>query len=218
MDWELDHVFLACSDAEASRRALTDFGIVLGAGRTHKDQGTANLCAFFENAFLELLFPVDVNELESDTVKPLGLSERIHWQETGACPFGVCFRPASSLSEEYLPPVECWPYVPSYLPQGSSIPIVTPRGSIYEPLVFLSTRVRANPQKVMTTHRGARRTLTGVQIQHPQRWCPSEGVNWFAENACLSFFEGPEHNLELIWGRGGNGRGEVATLPLSVSW
>ena len=218
MQWEIDHVFLACPEPEAPKKALTDFGVALEQGRTHQGQGTASLCAFFENAYLELLFPVASDELSSEIVKPLGLRERIYWQDTGACPFGVCFRPSEPLTEQDSLPVECWHYTPAYVPQGLSIPIVTPRGNINEPLVFLSTRVGRSPQRAMARHRGTQRALSRVKIQHPAEWRPSEGVHWFAANAFLSLCAGTEYNLELVWGNGANGQGKIANLPLSVSW
>ena len=89
MSWEIDRVFFATADADSAERALTDFGLAFTERRVHSGQGTANACATFENAFFEILRPFDVQELGSGIVKPLGLEERIHWLETGACPFGV---------------------------------------------------------------------------------------------------------------------------------
>lgn len=215
MNWALDHVFLACSDVEGAKRAVSDFGIVLDEGRIHRGQGTANVCAYFENAFFELLYSVDDDELGSEAVRPLGLKERIEWQTTGACPFGVCFRP---VADAELPPVKCWAYAPAYVPVGSSIPIVTPRGSTHEPLVFISPRRHPNAQGVTIAHRGEKRTLTRVRVQHPEKWQPSAGVRWFAENGPLSLTSGARFQLELIWGNGATGHSEIANLPLCVSW
>lgn len=218
MDWELDHVFLACPDVVAAKSAISKFGMVLNDGRIHRGQGTANVYSYFENAFFELLYPVDNLELDSEAVRPLGLKERIEWKASGACPFGVCLRPAAALEEPVVPPVECWPYAPACVPLGSSILIATPRGSVNEPLVFISARRHSNPQGVATTHRGEERTLTRVQIQHPENRQPSAKVRWFAENSPLSFSSGAEYRLELVWGDGRNGFSKIDTLPLCVSW
>jgi Glyoxalase-like domain len=217
MQWELDHVFLACPDAATPQKALSDLGIALVDGRIHRGQGTTNVCAFFENAFFELLLPFSDEELRSESVVPLGLRERISWHETGACPFGICFRPAGPLTEQYMPPVEWWPYSAAYLPEGESIPIVTPRNSFFEPLVFLLTRVRTPPPA--SEHLGARRNLTEVVIQHPSRCRPSPGSQWFARNSSLLFLSGSEFHLELVLdnGKGGNKR-QLNSLPLSVTW
>jgi len=218
MDWKLDHVFLACSDVGAARTAVSDFGMVLFEGRIHRGQGTANVYSYFENAFFELVYPVDDGELDSEVVRPLGLKERIEWKDSGACPFGVCLRPAAALEGTAMLPGECWPYAPAYMPTGSSIPIVTPPGNINEPLVFISARRHSYPQGVITRHRGEKRTLTRVQIQHPENWQPSARVRRFAENSPLSFASGAEYRLELVWGDGRSGFSEIDPLPLCVSW
>src|SRR5687767_5815944 len=95
MTWELDHVLFADSDASGVEEALADFGLKFTVRRVHEGQGTANVCAVFGNAFFEVLFPDDAQP-QSNLVGPLGLQERILWRETGACPFGVCFRGAGS--------------------------------------------------------------------------------------------------------------------------
>src|SRR5690606_13987549 len=96
MLWELDHVFLACPDETVAREAFAGSGITLEEGRVHPGQGTRNLCAYFDNAYFEVLLPADGHELRSAIVAPLNLQERITWRETGACPFGVCLRPSES--------------------------------------------------------------------------------------------------------------------------
>ena len=218
MDWELDHVFLACSDVAAAKRVISDFGITLSEGRTHPGQGTANVCAHFENAFFELLFSVDEEELESEIVRPLGLKERIEWKTTGACPFGVCLRPVAASVEPDQLPVECWGYTPDYVPAGASIPIATPPGSIREPLVFIATHRNPNPGSITTMHRGEPRTLSRVEIRYPETCQLSASVRWFADNSPLSLIPGGQYEMALVWGEGDSGSSEIATLPLCVRW
>lgn len=55
MQWELDHVFFAATDADAAEKVLAEFGIAFTDHRVHRGQGTANACALFENAYFELL-------------------------------------------------------------------------------------------------------------------------------------------------------------------
>ena len=55
MSLELDHVFICVEEATAAERALADFGLQFGLRAVHGGQGTANACAFFDNAYLELL-------------------------------------------------------------------------------------------------------------------------------------------------------------------
>jgi len=93
MPLAVDHVFICVENPHAAERALADFGLQFGRRRIHQGQGTANACAFFDNAYLELLWRHDDDDLQSEVVRPLGLWERVRWRETGASPFGVAFRP-----------------------------------------------------------------------------------------------------------------------------
>ena len=132
---ELDHVFICTSDRGASLDALIVAGLSPGPRRVHHGQGTANDCFYFENAYLELLWMNDEVEIRSAAVKPLCLWERIHWRQTGACPFGIAFRPKAGFD---LSELATWSYEAAYLPAGRSIPILSARDSAEQPLVFLS--------------------------------------------------------------------------------
>jgi hypothetical protein len=217
MAWEIDHVFVATSDPTLEATAR-DFGLQFTRRSVHQGQGTANACAVFENAFLELLFPVQADEIVSDVVRPLGLDERTRWRETGACPFGICFRPLEPVPNEAALPFETWPYRPAYLPVGGSIPVVTPRGSLFEPLVFVTTQPRPPNVFQGSAHRGFRRRLTALSIQSPHD-VQAPGVRWFIDGGLLSFQRGPEYLLELIWDGGKDGASErLPALPLGVRW
>jgi hypothetical protein len=131
--FELDHVFFATEDIEEAVNFLQASGVEFDRSGSHPGQGTANSCAILENGFVEILGPTRRNELTSELVRPLGLEERIRWKETGACPFGLCFRvmgDAASL------PFSTWGYAARYLPAGKTSPIVTPAGALHEPMVF----------------------------------------------------------------------------------
>jgi hypothetical protein len=215
MRWEFDHVFYATTDADATQKILTEFGIAFTERRVHHGQGTANACAPFENAFFELLLPHDVAELRSSFVKPLGLDERMRWRETGASPFGICL-----LGDSRSLPFETWTYKAAYLPTGSGIPIVTPPGSHADPLVFMTSQSRRLPHQ-SPKHRGARRTLTRVSMQRMASASPvSAGVRWFAEDGVFSLKDGPVHLLELEWdhAREGASHDFSPDLPIRIRW
>ena len=215
MQWELDHVFFATTNADAAEKILADFGIAFTEHRVHSGQGTANACAVFENAFFELLRPHDLTELRSSAVQPLGLDERIRWRETGASPFGLCFR-----AESRSWPFETWQYRAAYLPAGTGIPIVTPPGLHADPLVFISSQAKRSTNR-SPEHRGARRTLTRVTVERAASERPvSSGVGWFAENGYISLKDGPAPVLELEWdhGREGESRDFAPALPIRIRW
>jgi hypothetical protein len=218
MTWEIDHVFLAIADPTLEEVA-GDFGLQFTRRSVHQGQGTANACAVFENAFLELLFPVQADEITSDLVRPLGLDERTRWRETGACPFGICFRPRAPLADERALPFETWPYHAAYLPAGASLPIVTPQGSLFEPLLFVTTEPRPPGIFQGGVHRGAKRRLTTLSVQSPHA-VSSPAIRWFLDNDLLSFRRGAEYLVELTLdgGQSGTSARLPAPLPIEVRW
>src|SRR5258708_32401945 len=106
MPLAVDHVFICVENPHAAERALADFGVQFGRRRIHQGQGTANACAFFDNAYLELLWRHDDDDLQSEVVRPLGLWERVRWRETGGSPFCVAFRPRNGEGPIRNPPVD----------------------------------------------------------------------------------------------------------------
>lgn len=223
--FEVDHVFVCVGDEaqeSAAIAALSEFGLDLTTRRTHQGQGTRNACACFDNAYLELLCPVDDAALGSELVAPLMLRERIGWRDTGACPFGVSLRCLPN--PEGIAAVKTWAYSPPYLPEGVSIPIVTPRGSPDEPLVFLSRSpapvdLPADRQPPLI-QRGARRRLTGLRIEGPGATsvCAEARAVLADAGVVLEVASGP--HVELEWdGREEGCRTDFSpVLPLSIRW
>ncbi len=222
MNWELDHVFIATPDLGRVERALSDLGLRFTRHVVHQGQGTANACAVFRNAFLEVLGIHDVDELESDLVHPLALWERIQWAETGACPLGICYRALDGILNVGGLPFESWHYKPTYLSSDASIPIVTPRRALTEPLIFLSADAnrRTNLEEAAARY-GETRTLTSVTLRRPSGAQPlSDGVRWFENHGLLSIELGPTCSIELEWDHGREGvchrlRDET---PLVLRW
>jgi hypothetical protein len=163
MNWELDHVFFATPDLARVERTLSNRGLTFNRHLVHQGQGTAHACSVFQNAFFEVLGIHDIDDLKSKLVHPLALWERIQWAETGACPLGVCYRAIDGNLDVGRLPFEIWHYKPTYLSSGASIPIVTPRRALTEPLIFLSADPnRRTHMQEAAAHYGATRTLTGV--------------------------------------------------------
>jgi hypothetical protein len=211
---KIDHVFICVDDPPAAERALADFGVQFGRRAVHVGQGTANACAMFDDAYLELLWRHDDRELASEVVRPLGLGERMRWRETGASPFGVALRPG----EEGIP-VETWPYFAPYLPAGAHLPIVTPPHAWREPEVFFMTLPLPSPlppERRPVAHRGAHRRVTRVTVSGPRLSSCSPGLAALAGLGVFAVSEAAAHLLELEWdgGRSGDVHDFRPTLPL----
>lgn len=226
---ELDHVFVCTSSLAVDAGRLADFGLQPGRSRIHAGQGTENVCFFFDNAYLELLGPHDEAEARSPVVAPLGLWERIHWQQTGACPFGICLRPVSGSLEAVS--AETWGYAAPFLPPGITLPIFTPPDALELPLVFLSPAAVLPaqlpsklpvPADLPLEHLGDRRVLTQVLLQLPIATAPLDRLSRLKQLAqiCVTTATSSEtpFHLEVVWD-GGMGR-LVHTfrpdLPLSI--
>jgi hypothetical protein len=197
---ELDHVFVCVPDQLNIIDLPNKFGLNLSARRIHQGQGTANRCAFFDNAYLELLLRNDDRELQSQPVQPVSLWERVRWKHTGANPFGVAFRFVKDTDQDI--PVSTWSYHAPFLPDGASIPIITPPDSFQEPLIFLSLVVKAPFDRSSMEHRGSKRILTKVKITMPSEQNISQGVKWFCKQNFISITQGIKHHLELEWDLG----------------
>jgi len=89
---ELDHLFVVVQPP-ASRAAdvLRRAGLVVDTAIAHHTgQGTASMAAFFENAYLELLWVDTATAVDSAHRSDLADFERAtNWRESGASPFGV---------------------------------------------------------------------------------------------------------------------------------
>jgi hypothetical protein len=89
---ELDHIFI-CTDKNApAADVLVDFGLVEGSSNVHPGQGTANRRFFFHNFMLELLWGENIEEMTSETTKPMRLYEKYILRGSEISPFGLGFR------------------------------------------------------------------------------------------------------------------------------
>ena len=215
MSLELDHVFICVEEIATTERVLADFGIHFDPRTVHGGQGTANACAFFDNAYLELLSPHDERELRSPTVRPLALWDRIHWRRTGASPFGIALR-----TEKVDLSIKTWPYEAAFLPPGKSIPIVTAPNAADEPLVFLIPATLPGRLRSPQAHRGKHRRLTRVGVSGPRVSPLSADVRRLCDREVLAVGRAPEHRIELDWDSGGSGGSHDfrPTLPLVLRW
>lgn len=220
---ELDHLFLFTAPGGPEAALLTEFGLKEGARRTHAGQGTSNVCFYFRNAYLELIWASDEAEIGSKLVEPLGLRERALWRENGASPFGVCFRPAGPKGK--TPPFGSWPYRPPYLPPGMSIAMGRNSRRREEPLLFfLAEAVRPDSwpreRKAALDHAPGLGEITSVRIQ--LSGTDPLSLEWAAASKLgpVTLTRGHPPFLELTFdgGASGKSRSFAPALPLSFVW
>jgi len=195
---EVDHVFICCSPGAPEADVLKRIGLREGSGNTHPGQGTANRRFFFHNAYLELLWVSSTEEACSAKTRPTRLLERWSSRTSGACPFGVAFRPKDADVE--APPFNTWTYRPSYLPPGLTIEFAAGT-SLQEPELFYLPFARrsAAPAHEPINHGLPIRDMAGVAIGLPVNTTLSEPSRLAASKRLVNYFPAEQHVLELAF-------------------
>ncbi|HEV7607425.1 MAG TPA: VOC family protein [Steroidobacteraceae bacterium] len=192
---ELDHIIIFCNVGAPEAGALTDSGLHEGPGNSHPGQGTANRRFFFPNAYLELLWVENRLEAQSPEARETRLWERWQQRASGACPFGLVFRPGPNAPG--LPPAS-WTYAPGYFPPGFSIEVardVPPN----EPLLFYLPFARSSLVENVdldegTVHVGP---ITGATIHLPQTDALSRGLSSLVAAGAIAVEPAREYLLDL---------------------
>ena len=132
---ELDHVFVMVEKNGPEADRLEQIGLTETYRRTHKGQGTANICYCFENLFLELLWIENETEACSNLIARTGLYNRSKWRSNKSNPFGLAWREED---DEHLTSRPIWEFTPPYLPAGMSIPVSIDSDDLKQPFMFRS--------------------------------------------------------------------------------
>jgi hypothetical protein len=214
--FEIDHVFVFTAlDAVEEIATLAQAGRVESNRRRHTGQGTSNVCYCFDNAYLELLWAVDADELAAPSVARTGLAERSRWRETGASPFGIALRPA----EPGDLPFETWDYEAPFLPAGLSLPVATASDDAAQPMVFQSPGT-SRPDQWTNGRDGDRQNsadlaeIVGVHLTFPVDITPHGAFVGLASDGHLSLDQGPTGpSLTLTISRGKGCQPRNLTLP-----
>ena len=215
--FELDHVFVMSSVGAPEGERLLRAGLPEGPPNTHPGQGTA--CRRFPlgNAYIELVWVRDEQEVRSEGVRMTQLWERWSGRSGEACPFGVVLRPSR---ENVSPPFDTWEYRPAYLPSplaihvARDVPLAEP-GFFYLP--FQPNRARLGELASQTGK--ALATLTNVTFGGPQpARSPAARIvqagGWFTTQPAA------QHVMTLSL-TGSRGRAVVDLrpgLPLVLAW
>ena len=158
--YEIDHVLIFSSTGAPEAERLIAFGLTEGSPNRHSGQGTANRRFFFDNAMLELLWVENPEEALSEGICRLGLWERWSRRGAGACPFGICYRPASEPG--IAPPFKSWHYQPPYAP--ITIAVAVTSDNFNEPLLFYLGHVGRQARDEPRAHSARIRNLSSAVI------------------------------------------------------
>jgi hypothetical protein len=220
MEYELDHVFVCASFGAPEADRLAALGLTEGPPNRHPGQGTANRRFFFANAMLEFLWVENAEEAQGPVARPLRLWERWSRRDSGACPFGVCLRPAHQGVRE--PPFPAWEFRPPYFPTPLFLYVGMNAESVEEPLLLYFPFVRrpeAIPaqERPPVDHAAGLRELTALRIFGPRA---STAARAAEQAGAVSYLEGTEHLMEIGFdGERQGGRADLRPAsPLVICW
>lgn len=206
MPLDLCHLFVFVADPAAALDILTRTGLAESFRRRHPGQGTANVCACFDNSYLELLWAEDESELISAPIVRTRLAERARWRETGASPFGIGLRRLR---------VPAWDYRPPFLPEGMSIPVALASEDPRQPFLFRSPG-EARPDAWTDGRAGDRQKaaglceIIGLDLDLPV--APAPAFKVLAEQGLVTLKPAVTAKAHLTISRAGGGTRRL-TLP-----
>jgi hypothetical protein len=220
---EFDHLFICVSTRANEAGALMAFGLNEGPPNKHPGQGTACRRFPFRNAYIELLWVDNPTEAQSATAQPIHLWERWARRESGGCPFGLGFRPATQADKDA--PFPAWDYSPPYLPAGWSFQVATNAAVLSEPMLFylpFGRRPDTRPGGKLNDleHAAGLNEITRVEIVSPTSERVSPALLAVLNSKLIAMQHGAAHLVEL--GFDGEARGGMEDfrpgLPLIFRW
>lgn len=222
MRFEIDHLFVCAAVGAPEAQRVIEFGLSEGTSNTHPGQGTSNRRFFFHNAMLELLWLHDEAEARSADTASTRLFERWTRRNTGACPFGFCFRSGAPAA---APPFPTWDYAPRYMPASTPIQIANNSDLLAEPMLFYIPGLArpdtgTDAQRQPLQHAIGFREVTRLQWTHPDGPSLSPALAAVVGQGLLSVKPGLSHVLEIGFDGESNGtmRSLMPDLPIVFCW
>jgi hypothetical protein len=221
---ELDHLFIFTSAGAPEVNHLLTSGFTEGQSNIHPAQGTACRRVFFHNAYLEFPWVHNVQEAQSEMVKPLRLWERYQYRETSSSPFGLIFRPTRQAGEPTTLPFESWPYCPPFF-QPLEINVAVNSTNTAEPLLFFmpfGRRPDVYPmeRRQPLEHSAGVKEITGARITVHNVRDISTPLAVVENLGIVNFVHGEAPLGEVIFDNGEQGKDQDfrPMLPLILHW
>lgn len=218
---EIDHIFICVDPGAHEAEALKEFGLTEGTPNQHPGQGTTNRRFFFKNAYIELLYLINLEEIRSELSKPTQLYERLTIKGEDVSPFGICFRPSAGTDENV--PFSSWSYKPSYLPENLKIDIGN--APLSEPMWFFLP-FGSRPENALSErqhpveHQKGFGEITSVRVTISDNGNVSNPALCATDVAGFKLVEGNAHLIQIGFDNECNGCSHDfrPVLPLVISW
>lgn len=177
----LDHAWMVVPAAGAPERALLEaagFRFAPTVNR-HDGQGTSSITIEFENGYFELISPDDSVPVSDGggAIAKARFVSRMNWRTSGDSPFGIGFSRTASTPTPF--PFETWSVTAPWMNAGTSMEMLSPRGSPTVTLFVTPHPVDTAANRAAIAAGGAAaepfehpngaRRLTGVQVSAPTR-------------------------------------------------
>ena len=160
---EIDHIFIFSNNRGKEANELIEFGLTEGSSRLHSGQGTTNRKFYFDNFFLEILWVLNEDEIQSELTAKTKLWERSQFDKNGKSRFGLCL--VNSESTDSLFEIS-EVYEPNYFPKGMSIEIITNEENPNLPWTFrLPYRGVKKENNEPIVHLNGIKSLTKVEFE-----------------------------------------------------
>lgn len=194
---EIDHVFMFVeSEFEAEVRAEA-LGLVETYRRTHKGQGTSNVCFCFDNCFLEMIWIDDASAVRSKPISRTKLYERSQWQVLQTCRFGIAWR-----GELLKSGINFWPFKPPYLPPNLEVLISTDTDDEKQPMLFtfpgtVAPAKWALERRKDLQHRSGFGSVTSIELTMPLNIKACATLKWLEAQTILTLRKGSTTNYSM---------------------
>jgi hypothetical protein len=192
---QIDHIFIFSKNNGAEADELVEFGFTEGSSRIHPGQGTINRKFYFENFFLEILWVINAEEIQSELILPTKLWQRSHFKINKYSPFGMCLINEDNTDKLFK---NCVHYQPLYFPEGMKIEVITNENNPYLPWTFRLPfkGIKKKPDEP-TNHKNGMLNLTHVEFNVQS--IENEYVANFEGESAIKFTENQENNLILTF-------------------
>lgn len=225
---KIDHIFIFTHQAEQVASTLRRFGLSEGSANVHSGQGTACRRFYFQNAYLELAWVMNEDEVKNPVLERTKLWERSQYELTTYCPFGLCFRTDQQTGHSIrLLFEDSWQYHSIYLPEGHYANIASNEDFSAEPMLFempffgLAPKDYPVAKQQPLTHAKGYQELTKVTLTLPvplNDLSPAMKKVLHERIVDISWGEAYRVALEFDHGNQGEQQDFTGLIPLMITW